>query len=116
MKTFFTAAASLIGIMSLLFFIGFISTGGNLAMLAFWGPKYQAIQRNIYTQSPSFILGNQADLEQQVRAYNNATDPGVKAVMRAGIQTTIDNLGTGFPVPPDARAIADSPSNSMPGY
>ena len=94
-----------IGAVILLCLLGFIATGGNLLSYAYFAPKYQAIQRQVYTQSPSFILGNQGELEQQARAYRASTDPSAQAVIKAGMQTDVDNLGTGFPVPTDVNAI-----------
>jgi hypothetical protein len=105
MKEFLSIVAIFIGVVVFIFGLSFIVTDGNLALFSYFAPKYAAVQRQVYVQTPSFILGNQADLEQQARAYRASTDPAQQAVIKAGLQTTVDNLGTGFPVPNDVKSI-----------
>jgi len=104
-------AAVIGGILSLLV-LAFVLQYAGLISLGFFGPKYQAIKRDIYTQSPSYVLGNQADLEHQARAYREATDPETKAVILSGLHATVDNLGNEFPIPADVEQILDNPNSN----
>jgi hypothetical protein len=101
LKVIGTCIVGLLGVFLFLFILQF----AGLANYSFFAPKYAAVQRQVYVQTPSFILGNQADLEQQARAYSSEKDPAQKAVLFAGMQTTIDNLGPDFPVPYNVKAI-----------
>jgi hypothetical protein len=96
--SFFVAVMAVVGVLFILQSVG-------LANYAFFAPKYAAVQRQVYVQTPSFILGNQADLEQQARAYTSEKDPTQKAIILSGMQTTIDNLGPDFPVPTNVKAV-----------
>jgi hypothetical protein len=83
----------LLGIL-LLFGIGFLVTGADLASFAFWAPKYENVRRATFENTQSYVHGKTDFLNQMRFEYESTKDPDQKAALRRRILTeagTIDN-------------------------
>ncbi len=85
MKEGIVAVAAIIGI-SILFvallvgieYLGLINFG-------FFAPRYQAVERSVFEETPSFIEGKEQELTVLRTEYNSEKDAGIKSNMRSEI-------------------------------
>jgi hypothetical protein len=108
MKEIFLIISTFFGFLILMFVVSFVVTDGSIMQYAYFAPKLQAIQRNIYVETPSFVLGNDADLEQTAQAYNESNDPTQKESIKAGLIATVNNLPPDFKVPANVEQIINN--------
>jgi hypothetical protein len=95
-QAFWTLPRAVFGMLALLvvfYGIGFIATGGDLAIYRFWAPKMANAQRVVFENTQSYVEGKTEYLNQLRLAYSNA-DGGQKEMLRQTILTeasTVDN-------------------------
>jgi hypothetical protein len=58
-----------------IYVMGFLATGGDLAIYRFWAPKQADAQREVFTHSQSYVQGKIQNIAQECHAYRTA-DPG----------------------------------------
>jgi hypothetical protein len=102
-----TVLLSVLGFLALMLII-FISTGFDLAQYAFWAPKYKAVERQVYQQTPSYINGNLADLRNAADQIRREKDAESKSTEAAALRDKINHLPPDFPVPADVKDAANS--------
>lgn len=81
-KYYLIAVLILIG----LYGLGFLATGGDLAIYRFWAPRQANAEREVFVNTNSFIQGKISHLTQLELAYNLA-DP--RDAQRAALRTAI---------------------------
>ena len=74
MKTFFISLAAII----LLIVVAFSLKLGGLQWTRFFAPKEQAIQREVFEETKSFVHGKTQDLAKYYEEYTKSTDEGEK--------------------------------------
>jgi hypothetical protein len=75
-----------------LYGIGFLATGGDLAIYKFWAPKQENAKRQVFENTQSYVEGKVQNIEQECFAYNKA-DGAQKDSLAGEIRneaTTID--------------------------
>ena len=72
--------------------LGFLATGGDLAIYRYWAPKQENAKREVFQNTQSYVQGKIQNLEQECFAYHKAD--GVQKDALAGEvrneATTID--------------------------
>jgi len=74
--------------------IGFVATGGNLAIYRFWAPKQANAERVVFKNTQSFVDGKIEYIGQLRLAYDSADAGPQKEALRRTILTeasTVDN-------------------------
>lgn len=63
------------GILALvsIYAIGFLMTGGNLAIYRFWAPQFRAAQREVFEQSQSYVQGKVSYLNRLLLEHDAAS-------------------------------------------
>ena len=89
-----------------IFLLGNLLEGASLAQYAFWAPKEQAVARDVYQQTPSYVNGNTSDLRNLRDQINFTKDPDARATLQAALRDKINHLPPGFSVPSDVSAAA----------
>ena len=86
-------------LMLVLYGIGFLATGGDLAIYRFWAPKQENARRVVFQNTQSFVQGKITHLTDLQLAYAQATgeqkDPLRTVRLREAAQVDEDKL------PPD---------------
>jgi hypothetical protein len=72
--------------MILLYGLGFMATGGDLAIYRFWAPKRANAEREVFVNTNSYIQGKVSHLTQLRLDYEQA-DGAQKATLRTVILT-----------------------------
>ncbi len=98
----------LLGIFAFLmamYVIGFLVTGGDLAIYKFWAPKQENARRQVFENTQSYVEGKIQAISQERLAYENAA-PGSsqQSSLRTMIiseASTVDNSK----LPPDLQAF-----------
>ncbi len=78
------AALGLLTAMLVFYAIGFLATGGDLAIYRFWAPKQANAQRAVFVETQSFVQGKIAHLADLQLAYEQAEGPQ-RAMLRTDI-------------------------------
>lgn len=76
---------AILAFLVILYVIGFLTTGGNLAIYRFWAPKYANAQREVFVNTNSYIQGKTDYLNRLRFEYIKSKD----ADERAGLKTLI---------------------------
>ena|ERR1700722_9674690 len=76
---------AVLGFIVVCYTLGFLITGGNLAMYRFWAPKQAAAQRQVFEQTQSYVEGKIAHLALLQTQYELATDFNEKMILRTYI-------------------------------
>jgi len=71
------AILTIIAIMAGLFAIGFIATGGDLAMYRFWAPKQENAKRVVFENTQSYVQGKQEYISR-LRYQYQMSEPGAQ--------------------------------------
>lgn len=85
--TFPRAAMAVIILMIALYGIGFIATGGDLAIYRFWAPKMENAKREVFENTQSYVQGKISYLSQMRLDYESTMDMGQKQALRRMILT-----------------------------
>ena len=72
--------------------IGFLATGGDLAIYRFWAPKYANAQREVFVNTNSYIQGKTDYLSRLRFEYQASKDADQKAALRTLILTEASNV------------------------
>ena len=76
----------------LIYVLGFVATGGDLAIYRFWAPKQENARRQVFENTQSYTEGKIQNLEQECHAYRT-TDGAQKEALAGEIRneaSTID--------------------------
>ena len=55
-----------------LYGIGFLTTGGDLAIYRFWAPKQENAKRQVFENTQSYVEGKIQNIEQECFSYRQA--------------------------------------------
>ena len=86
--------------------LGFLATGGDLAMYRFWAPKQADAQREVFEHTQSYIEGKRGNIARMRLEYENA-DPAHKAALRTMILSEADSVDISK-LPPTQQAFISS--------
>lgn len=78
---------SIVGILLLL-----LLSFGGLAYTKYFAPKYKAIERDVWEQTPSRIHGATQEISRRMIEYNRATDYIEKNAICSSLRTQYSNL------------------------
>ena len=67
-------ALALLLTITLMYGLGFLMTGGDLAIYRFWAPKQENARRLVFTQTDSFVEGKISSISQERLAYESADE------------------------------------------
>lgn len=86
--------------------LGFLATGGDLAIYKYWAPKQAAAERQVFEQTPSFVHGKIEYLTRLRFEYQNATGAQKQGIAQLILDeaSTVDNSQ----LPPDLQAFIQS--------
>lgn len=90
----------------LIYGLGFLATGGDLAIYKFWAPKQANAERAVFKQTQSYIDGKTTYLSRLRLEYETA-DAGHKAALRTEILTEASQVDESK-LPYDLQAFIDS--------
>jgi hypothetical protein len=76
----------------LLYGIGFLATGGNLAIYRFWAPRQANAEREVFVNTNSYIQGKTDYLSRLRFEYQSAKDADQKAALRTLILSEAANV------------------------
>ena len=62
--------------------IGFLATGGELAIYRFWAPKFEEARRGVFEQSPSYVQGKNTYIARLRLQYEEAEGPQKESLRR----------------------------------
>src|ERR1700676_5302823 len=88
-RVFFLVLVILIGFYGL----GFVATGGDLAIYRFWAPKQENAKRVVFENTQSYIQGKQEYLSRLEFQYKTADNDTQKAALKTMIldeSSTVD--------------------------
>ena len=68
----------------LMYALGFLATGGDLAIYKFWAPKQENARRQVFVQTQSYVQGKIAHLTDLQLAYEQA-----EGAQRSTLRTVI---------------------------
>jgi hypothetical protein len=79
--------------MALLYFVGFIATGGDLAIYRFWAPKRANAERQVFEQTQGYVQGKTEYLTQLRYQYQCASGEQRESLRRMILTeaATVDN-------------------------
>lgn len=60
--------------------LDWVFAGENFVLYKFWAPKMQAVQREVFVNTPSYVLGNVQELENFQADYMKADEEHKKAL------------------------------------
>ena len=92
--------------MFLLFCVGFLVSGGDLAMYKFWAPKQADAQREVFEHTQSYIEGKRGNISRMRLEYENA-DSAHKSALRTMILSEADSVDISK-LPPTQQAFISS--------
>lgn len=75
-------AIGALALLALFYGLGFLATGGDLAIYKFWAPKQENARRQVFEQTQSYVEGKIQNIGQECYAYRNAD--GVQKTALAG--------------------------------
>lgn len=78
MKTFLAIVGSILALI-LMILVGFALQGVDLFSYSFFAPKYAAVQRQVYENTPSYFLGKEQEIAKDRQEYLTTTDSESKA-------------------------------------
>lgn len=87
---FWTLGKSLTAILAMLvvlYGIGFLATGGDLAIYRFWAPKRAAAEYQVFKNTPAFVQGKIRALAQYKLEYETAEKDNQKMALKQMIVT-----------------------------
>ena len=96
-NAFWTLPRAVFGFLLLMVFfygVGFLATGGNLAIYRFWAPKQANAEREVFVNTQSYVQGKTEYINQLRMAYGNA-DGGQKETLRQTILTEASTVDMG---------------------
>lgn len=85
MKNKFLIALITVGSIAGIYALGFVLQAMNLGLYAFWAPKYQAVERQVFEESKPYVQGKITYLNRLRGDYELASEsqkPAIKAVIK----------------------------------
>ena len=85
--------------------LGFLATGGDLAIYRFWAPKQEAARREVFEQTKAYRQGMVQELQNMQFQYVQADPAG-----KAALASIILHRAADFPedaMTPDLRSFID---------
>ena len=104
--TFPRFIVALLAFVLLAYGVGFLATGGDLAIYKFWAPKRANAEREVFVHTNSYIQGK-TDYIGRLRYEYQTADEGHKAALKSLIlseASTVDNTL----LPPDTQTFLNS--------
>jgi hypothetical protein len=88
------AAAAFVALI-LLYAMGFLATGGDLAIYRFWAPKQADAEREVFTHSQSYVQGKIQNIGQECHAYQTSDTGSAKDAFAAEIRNEAATIRIG---------------------
>jgi hypothetical protein len=88
----------------LLYGVGFLATGGNLAIYRFWAPKQANAEREVFVNTNSYVQGKTDYISRLRFEYQSSKDADQKAALRTLILTEAANVDNSK-LPADLQAF-----------
>lgn len=87
------AIFAVVVLLILFYGIGFLATGGDLAIYRFWAPKRANAERQVFEQTQSYVQGKTEYLTRLRFQYQNATGQQKEALRQLILSeaSTVDN-------------------------
>ena len=98
--------AGLFGGLLVLYVLGFLATGGNLAIYRFWAPQFRDAQREVFERSQSFVQGK-VQYIARLRLEYEAAPEGRKESLRRLILTEASQVDPEL-LPVSTRTFVES--------
>lgn len=90
MKAFFTAILVVIAVLSIGFWLQYVW----LINYSFFAPKYEAVRRDVYEQTPSYTEGKKQELLKYMLEYKRAKTENEKGAIKFTIQHEMSTVDT----------------------
>jgi hypothetical protein len=84
--------------------VGFLVQGADFIAFRFWSPKYQAVERQVFENTPSYNQGFIQELQSMRLDYVKSKDEKSKAAMSSIILHRVDAFGEDK-LPPDLKSF-----------
>lgn len=78
----------------ILFAVAFFSAGSDFAIYKFWAPKRANVEREVFTNTNSYIQGKTDNLSRLRFEFQSTKDDGQKAALRTLILSEASNVDT----------------------
>ncbi len=99
-------AAFLLAAIMVLYGIGFVATGGELAIYSFWAPKMANAQRQVFVNTQSYVEGK-TDYMSKLRYDYEMAEPARKAALKTLILSEAVSVDMNK-MPADLQAFVQS--------
>lgn len=89
--------------------VGILFTFGlvGLGYYSFFAPRYQAVERKVFEETPSYVQGKIQYLTRLQMQYKTAVDPDSKSAIAALIKLEASTLNEKY-IPPTLKGFIDS--------
>lgn len=104
MKTALSLAGSFLGVLIVLLALTWVIQGSEFFMYKVFAPKYAAVERQVYEETPSYNQGMFQSLRNEQRQYE-AASPESKAALRKIILHEVDSYPDHSKLPTDLQAF-----------
>ena len=89
-KVFVVALLALVAI----YVIGFLATGGNLAIYRFWAPQMEDARREVFEQTQSYVQGKNAYISR-LRLQYESTEGRQREALRRLVLAEVETIDDG---------------------
>ena len=101
------AFLAIVAVMVLMYGLGFLATGGELAIYQFWAPKQANAQRVVFENTQSYVQGKQEYLSRLRYQFQSAEIGAQKDALRTLILSEASTVDVGK-LSPDLQAFLRS--------
>lgn len=98
--------AMVVGLVAL-YALGFLATGGDLAIYRYWAPKQENAKRVVFENTQSYVQGKQEFISRLRYQYQSAEPGAQKEALRSLILSEAANVDNGK-LSPDVQAFLRS--------
>ena len=113
MKVLLGGLAGVFALLIVVYALGFLATGGDLAIYRFWAPKQADAQREVFAHSQSYVQGKIQNIEQECFAYHSA-DGSQKAALAGEIRNEASTIAIGKLTADEQACVAEARGESKP--
>ena len=106
-NAFWTAPRVFLGLVLFLvmaYGLGFLATGGELAIYKFWAPKQENVRRQVFENTQSYVQGKIEYLTRLEYQYKTAETPDSKGALKSLIISEASNIDNDK-LPPELQSF-----------
>jgi hypothetical protein len=107
MKQILAGIAGAFALLVVIYVLGFLATGGDLAIYRFWAPKQVDAQREVFTHSQSYVQGKIQNINQECFAYHTA-EGAQKAALAGEIRNEAATIPLSKLTPDEQACVAEA--------